>query len=65
MPTVERKRITGRWQQSGGGVGLSDRLKPAVAKRTSTDATVTDVQSERGAERLRANRKKKARRANE
>lgn len=35
-----------------------DRLKPAVAKRTSTDATVTDVQSERGAERLRANRKK-------
>lgn len=35
-----------------------DRLKPAVAKRTSTDATVTDVQSERGAERLRTNRKK-------
>jgi len=35
-------------------VGLFGQIEPTVAKRTTTDATATDVQTEGGGERLGA-----------
>lgn len=65
MPTVEHKmdyrEMATECQQSG----PFGQIEPPVAKRTSTDAAVTDAQTERGGGRLRVKKEKQRERASE
>ena len=46
---MDHREMATEWQQRG----PFGQIERPVAKRTSTDATLTDAQSERGGERLR------------
>lgn len=52
---MDHREMATEWQQSG----PFGQIEPPVAKRTSTDATVTDAESESEAERLRVEKRQR------